>query len=289
MAAAANLVHVITPMPDNSANSRAEAALSRVQSTVIANSEDYVAAAAQLAEIKGQFKAVDKQREELKAPSLEACRRVDAFFKPPLNFLQQAETILKGKLTAYDREQERLRLEEQKRLDELARQERLKKEEAAREAERKAREAAEAARKEAEAKRQAEEKARREAEEAKARGDREAAAAAQKQAAAAAREAQRFDSKAERVEAAGQEKAAALQAQAAQVVAPVVQRASPKVAGLSYREMPEFEIEDKSKLPIQYLMPDETKIRKVVNALKMEADIPGVRVWMKKVPASGAT
>jgi colicin import membrane protein len=161
---AANLVEVITPMPDSSAKTRAEAALERVKSLVIRTHDDYAAAAADLAEVKGQFRAVDKQREELKAPSLEACRRVDSFFKPPLQFLGQAETILKGKLSAYDAEQERLRREEQARLDEIARQERLRKEAEAREVERKAREKADAERRAAETQRQAEAKARREAE-----------------------------------------------------------------------------------------------------------------------------
>jgi hypothetical protein len=36
------------------------------------------------------------------------------------------------------------------------------------------------------------------------------------------------------------------------------------------------------------LIPDEVRIGKVVKALKMEANIPGVRVWMQKQPASGA-
>lgn len=285
---AANLVEVITPMPDGSAKSRAEAALARVQSLVIRTSEDYVVAANDLAEVKGQFKAVDKQREELKAPSLEACRRVDAFFKPPLTFLQQAETVLKGKLTEYDREQERLRREEQARLDDLARKEREKKEAEAREVERKAREKADTERKAAEVQRQAEAKARQEAADAKARGDREAAAAAEKTAREAAAAAQKSEAKADRVESAAAEKSESLQAQAAQVVAPIVQRAPPKVAGLSFREVAQFEIVDKSKLPLEYLMPDESRIGKVVKALKMDAQIPGVRVWMAKQPASGA-
>lgn len=313
---AANLVEIRTPMPDDSANSRASAALERVRNMVVNSSSTYVAAAADLAEIKGQFKTVDKQREELKAPSLEGCRRVDAFFRAPLEFLKQAETIVKGKLTAYDKEQERIRAEEQRRLDEIARKERERKEAEAREVERKAREQAEIARREAEAQRQAEERARREAEEAernrqraereaaeaRARGDREAAEAAERQARAereradaanstaqvAARDAQRFDSKADRVETAAVEKSATLQAEAASVVAPVIQRAPPRVAGLSFREVPAFEITDKSKLPAEYLMPDETRIRKVVNALKLDANIPGVRVWMEKQPASSS-
>jgi chromosome segregation ATPase len=286
---AANLVEVITPMPDDSAKSRAAAALERVNAIVIRTNEDYVTAAGQLAEIKGQFKAVDKQREELKAPSLEACRRVDAFFKPPLTFLAQAETILKGKLTDYDKEQERLRRAEQARLDEIARKERERKEAEAREIERKAREKAEGERRAAEAQRQAEARARQEAAEAKARGDREAAFKAEREAREAAAAAQKAEAKADRVESAAAERSESLQAEAAQVVAPVVQRAPPKVSGLSFTEVAKFEVVDKAKLPLEYLVPDEVRIGKVVRALKTDANIPGVRVWMEKQPASKAS
>ena len=285
---AANLVEVITPMPDSGAKTRAEAALARVQSLAIHTSEDYVVVANLLADIKGQFKATDKQREELKAPSLEACRRVDAFFKPPLAFLQQAETIAKGKLTDYDREQERIRAEEQRRLDEIARKEREKKEAEAREVERNARERADAERRAAEVQRQAEARARQEAAEAKARGDAAAAAIADKAARDAAAAAQKSEAKADRVESAAAEKSESLQAQASQVVAPVVQRAAPKVSGLTFTEVAKFEVIDKALLPEEYKLADETRIGKVVRALKTEARIPGVRVWMEKQPASKA-
>lgn len=286
---AANLVEVITPMPDGSAKTRAEAALARIQSLVIRSAEDYVMVATLVSEAKGEFKRVDGQREELKAPSLEACRRVDAFFKPPLTFLLEAEKIGKGKLTEYDKEQERLRKAEQARLDEIARKEREKKEAEAREVERKAREKADAERRAAEAQRQAEAKARQEAAEAKARGDREAAAKAEREAREAAAAAQKSEARADRVESAAVQKSEELQAQAAQVVAPVVQRAAPKVAGLTFTEVAKFEVVDKALLPEEYKIADEIRIGKVVRALKTEARIPGVRVWMEKQPASKAS
>jgi hypothetical protein len=287
----ANLVEVVTPMPDGSAKTRASAALERVKAFKIVTTEDYAAAAAMLAQIKGQWKEVDGQREELKAPSLEACRRVENFFRDPLKFLKDGEAILKQKITVYDTEQERLRREEQRRAEEAARREREAKEAAAREAARKAQEAADAARREAEAKRQAEEKARREAEEARVRGDREAAAAADRAAQLAAKEAARFDTRAERVESAGAEKVASLQMAASAVVAPVIQRATPKVSGLTMRDVWKFEVTDPSKINAAFLMPDEQKIRKQVAALKADAAAiigPGVRIWSEKVPASGA-
>jgi flagellar biosynthesis GTPase FlhF len=281
-----NLVEITTPMPDSSVKSKAEAALARVKALVITSPESYAAAAADLAAIKGEFKVVDKQREDLKAPSLEGCRRVDAFFKPPLDFLRSAEQIVKGKLTDYDRQQEQLRIAEQRRLDEEARKERERKEAEAREVERKAREKAESERKAADEARKAEERARREADEAKARGDREAAEAAEKQARAAAKEAAKLDTRAERTEAAGEEKAATLQAAAHSVVAPVIQREPPKIAGLTRREDWKFEVTDPSKVPREYLMVDEQKIGKVVKALKKETVIAGVRVY--PVPILGS-
>jgi hypothetical protein len=126
MAANPLLVDVRTPHPDSSVQSKAESALERVKQLEIVDAASYRMAAADLAAIKGQFKAVDAQRVELKAPSLEGCRRVDAFFAPPLNFLSTAENILKGKLDAWDKEQKRLAAVEQARLDEIARKEREK-------------------------------------------------------------------------------------------------------------------------------------------------------------------
>lgn len=286
---AANLVEVITPMPDGSAQTRAAVALERVKNLVIRTHEDYAAAATDLAAVKSQWKSVDKDREELKAPSLEACKRVDNFFRPPLTFLLEAEKILKGKITAYDAEQDRLRKAEQARLDEIARKERERKEAEAREVERKAREKADAERRAAEEARQAAATAAREAAEARARGDAEAAAKAVEAAREASKAALRADAKADRVESAAAQKSESLQAEAAQVVAPVVQRAAPKVTGLTFTEVAKFEVIDKTKLPMEYLVPDEVRIGKVVRALKTEANIPGVRVWMEKQPASKAS
>lgn len=322
---AANLVEISTPMPDDSAKSRAASALERVKQLVITDASSYTMAAADLSAIKGQFKAVDGQREELKAPSLEGCRRVDAFFKAPLDFLRDAEKIIKGKLQAWDDEQERLRKAEQARLDEIARQERLRKEAEAREAQRLAAEKAEAARREAETQRQAEENARREAAaaeqarqraereaaEAKARGDREAQAAAERQVQAereraasaeraaqtAARAAQRFDSKADTAEQRGASRAEALHAQAASVVAPIVQIETPKVAGLTSRDNWRAECTDlmslvkavaEGKAPVAYVTANDQVLGKMAKALKEQFVVPGVRCWPEKIKASGA-
>ncbi len=283
-----NLVELVVRRPDSKAELRAAAALERVKGLPVNSSETYVVAAAVLAEVKGEWKASEDARTTLKAPILEAGRRADALFAPQLKFWKESEDILKGKLTDYDKEQEQLRKLEQARLDDLARKEREKKEAEAREVERKAREQAEAARQAAEAQRQAAAKAARDAAEAKARGDAAAAARAVEAAREASKAALRADAKADRVESAAAEKSESLQAEAAQVVAPVVQRAAPKVTGLTFTEVAKFEVTDKALLPEEYKLADEVRIGKVVRALKTEARIPGVRVWMEKQPASKA-
>lgn len=72
------------------------------------------------------------------------------------------------------------------------------------------------------------------------------------------------------------------------VTAPVLARQAPKIAGINFRSVPKFEITDASLLPRMYLIPDEIKIRKAVTALGLDANIPGVRVWMADQIAAGA-
>jgi hypothetical protein len=101
--------------------------------------------------------------------------------------------------------------------------------------------------------------------------------------AAARKERERLEAQARKAEASGKvEKAVALEQRAASVVAPVIQREAPKVAGVVTREVWKFSIIDAAAVPREYLMVDETKIRKVVQALKGETVIAGVRVYPEK-------
>lgn len=56
----------------------------------------------------------------------------------------------------------------------------------------------------------------------------------------------------------------------------------PKMAGVSFKDVWKFEIVDASKLPAEYLVPNETAIRKTVSGLMGKTNIPGVRVWSEK-------
>lgn len=68
-------------------------------------------------------------------------------------------------------------------------------------------------------------------------------------------------------------------AKEAQIIPPPPVPEKPKTDGLTLRENWVFEIVDESLIPREYLVPDLTKIRKVVQTLKDRTDIPGVRAY----------
>ena len=61
--------------------------------------------------------------------------------------------------------------------------------------------------------------------------------------------------------------------------APIRPSGPPKIAGLSSRKRWTFEITDATKIPREYLVPDEKKIRKIVEAMGAETKIDGVRAY----------
>lgn len=106
---------------------------------------------------------------------------------------------------------------------------------------------------------------------------------------AARRERERLAAQALRAAESGKvEKAVQLEQRAQAVVAPIIQREPPRVTGVNYREMWKLEVTDPALVPREYLVVDESKIRKVVGALKGDAQIAGVRVWSEKQIAVGA-
>lgn len=59
-----------------------------------------------------------------------------------------------------------------------------------------------------------------------------------------------------------------------------------KVEGVSFVENWTFDITDKAKIPMEYMIPDEKKIRGVVKAMKGDTNIPGIRVFADKTVRS---
>ncbi|ADK81891.1 hypothetical protein [Sediminispirochaeta smaragdinae] len=55
-----------------------------------------------------------------------------------------------------------------------------------------------------------------------------------------------------------------------------------KIEGVSFSENWTFIIEETDKIPREYMVPDEKKIRQVVKALKADTNIPGIKVYAEK-------
>lgn len=95
------------------------------------------------------------------------------------------------------------------------------------------------------------------------------------------KERQRLLKQAERAEVRGLTQTADALVREAETIQPaIVQPAMPsRVAGIHTVERWDFAIEDESKIPRNYLEPNEQAIRRTVQALKGKTDIPGVRVF----------
>lgn len=75
-------------------------------------------------------------------------------------------------------------------------------------------------------------------------------------------------------------------------LAPIVPRVEmpepPKVNGMSFRDEWRFEITNVNELPLEYMIPDEKAIGRVVKAMGGKVNIPGIRVWSEKVVSGRA-
>lgn len=94
--------------PDSAAMARsADAALAMVQSFEVNDAATFELAADELKGIKARATKLDEQRKAITGPLDQAKAAVMALFKPPLQLLEQAEGILKGKMLTYQQEEQR--------------------------------------------------------------------------------------------------------------------------------------------------------------------------------------
>ena len=280
-----------------------QAMLRAAQVYVIDCPEMYEAAADDLKTVKAKYKEIEAKRTEIVKPLNEAVKAVNNLFRAPLEFLTEAESVLKTRLIGYDQEQERKRKAEQERLDAIARAEQARLRAQAEEAER----AAQAQREEAERiEREAREKAAAEARAAaeaiaqakNAEARKAAQKAAEEAATRAAEEAQARAAENARREAEAQEAAAIAreQAQNAELMpAPIAVTEKPKVSGLSGREKYKAEVTDMATFVkaiadrpdlLGLLKVDDSALNKMAGALKSALSIPGVRVYAERQLAS---
>ena len=250
-------------LPDSGAmTERARGALAFIESFQIATPEDYGLAADELKAIKTKANKLEEQRTSLTGPLNKVLKGINDLFRGPADLLGSAERILKGKMLAWDQEQERIVAEARRKAEEAARVERLRIEAEAAERQRVANEAAAAAAAAA------------------AKGDESAAQAAQDQAQRA------------------QAEATTLSLTSAMVVAaPVVAIEKPAAKGISTSKKVDFEVTDLHALVkhigerpelLALLKADEVKLRAYVRGLGMSCALPGVRVFEERVMSARA-
>lgn len=228
---------------------------------IVRTPREYEQVSAFLSQIKGKQKEIDGHRAYLKEPFLLGCRRVDEFFRAPLQFLKEAETEAKKKLLGYESEQKQIAAEEQRKLEEKARKEREALEAKARTAREKAdREAAEL---------------RHKAEEARADNDIAASVL--------------LASQANKIEEKSEAKAVAAEFKAAQIVAPKVEAYIPPVVGQYTKTVWKTRILDVMLIPRGYLIPNEILISKFVQATKGAIPIPGIEIYSEETLAARST
>lgn len=244
--------------------SRARSQLEFLAKFEITGPQEYTLAAEELMAIKSRRTTLEAQRTAITGPINHALRAINALFRGPDDLLEQAETLVKGKMLAYE-EAERARIEAERKV--------------------------------------AEEQARRVREEAEAQA-RAAQAAAQQAAKAAEQAAAIGDAgTANALQARAEELVQAAQAAetTATMAVPVVGdvAVAPKVAGVSRSTTLSHEVVSVAKLiafiatgngdaPLArpelagLLVQDEVRLRAYVKGLGELCNLPGVRVFQKR-------
>lgn len=229
--------------------------LELAQATQITSIEQQQAAAGVLQDIKKLKAEVNDTFDPVCDSAHKAWKAAVAARTKHLEPLEKAERLIKDKTGAFVQQQEQARLATLRAAQEKAEAEERARRAAEAEEQRKANEAAAKA-------------AAAKAAELKKAGDIAAAKRLKEE------EAKR-QAEAERIAA---ERAAAPVCVAVEAPPPVQ-----KVAGQTTTTVYDFEIVDKAKIPLQFLIPDEVAIRKTVKALKDQAAgvIPGIRIITK--------
>lgn len=223
----------------------------RAGAVVVRSPREYELAAGDRGKIKLKFKEIETRRVYLKAPALEQCRRIDEFFREPLQFLKDAESGIERAMLAYQNEERKAAAEEQR----------------SREAEaRKQREALKAkARAEREEADRAAAELRRKGEEARKAGDLATAVTMRNQA--------------ERLVEASEEKAVEIEAQAETVVAEKIAAEIPIVQGLHNRTIWRARVVNAKLVPDEYKVINDKALQAFARATKGQVPLAGVEFY----------
>jgi hypothetical protein len=222
-----------------------------VQSVEIKTNDQFVQASELFKQLGGHIKAIETEREKVKAPHLLKCREVDTWFKTPQNVLFGLKSKLDVAIRIFQKQQDDLRRVEQERLNREADEKRRKAEDAAR------------------AEREKAEELRRKAEQA----DKE--------------ERQKLIAQAQKAEA----KADFKEQKAETIIAPIAQTAVPKVNGMSTRKNWKFECIDPIAFVKwgaegghwYLLMPNQITCNAHAKSIQQEIAVPGGRFYNDEI------
>ncbi|WP_428383579.1 hypothetical protein [Nevskia ramosa] len=245
--------------PETAALAAGDTYIATAESLVIDCADMLEFAQITLVDIKTQANALETRRKEGKAPILRAGENWDAMFKPAIDTLARAEAVIKPKVAAFIRDQQRIAAEQQRIADEAAAKERKR---LAAEAEETRKQAA-----------------------LEAAASRAAAAQAECPATAAA-----LNDQAAEVEAEAEASASATVMAAAMTVAAVVQPAAvaPKgttittvwhAEGIENQLMATIQAVAAGDVPMAVLCFNDKEISRLAKSLKSEMKYPGIRVW----------
>lgn len=112
------------PAPDESLLTRASQALDTLRALKVTSEDDYRAASAWHAQIKGIRNAIEEQRKGMKRPVDALAAAIQAYHRPALEFCDESEQIVEGLLTGWLAEQEAMRKALQQAADDQADKER---------------------------------------------------------------------------------------------------------------------------------------------------------------------
>lgn len=237
----------------------------------INNSETYLEAGDKIKLAKDRIKQIKKIEKGFLDPINELRARTKAFFSPPIERLEAIIRILGAGMADWRNKQlEKERIAREKAEAKAREKERLEKERLRKEAEAKAVAARKAEQEAIIARKKAENLAKKEnfekSERARLESERKAA------------EAKKLKDKAKEIK---------QEVKEVEVQPREVKTKAKKIEGLHFRRCWKARIVDQSKLPRNFLKPDEVAINEYVSRLKEKASIPGVEVYFEDRPIGG--
>ncbi len=119
-----NLITLTVEQPDEALFKQSSNLLVMAEGYIITTPEQALNAGEDLKEIKALKRQLEKKRTAITGPINKALREVNALFRPAKKWLDDAESFMKTKLLTYQREQDAIAQEAQRKADEKARKER---------------------------------------------------------------------------------------------------------------------------------------------------------------------